>query len=166
MGEMRIRSLGQPGDLGWIVQAHGELYAAEFGWSTEFEAFVAGVVAEIAGSRDTGRERTWIAELDGRRVGCVSCVAAEDPATARLRILLVHPDARGQQLGRRLTDTCLAFARGAGYRRIRLMTFDVLAAARRIYVDAGFELVEQRAQRRFGADLLGQDYELDLLASR
>ena len=165
MGDVQIRQLGRPGDLGWVVQAHGELYAAEFGWDTSFEALVARIVADFAADHDPARERAWIAELDGRRVGCVFCVAG-DPGTAKLRILLVHPDARGQGVGRRLVDTCTSFAREVGYDRVRLWTNDVLAAARRIYLAAGFRLVAEARHHSFGADLVGQDYELDLRASQ
>jgi GNAT superfamily N-acetyltransferase len=162
MSEVQIRQLGQPGDLGWVVLAHGELYAAEYGWDTSFEALVAGVVAEFAAAHQEARERAWIAEIDGRRVGCVFCVAGDEPDTAKLRILLVHPDARGHGVGSRLVETCVAFARDVGYVRMRLWTTDVLVAARRIYLAAGFRLVAEQRQRSFGADLVGQDYELDL----
>jgi GNAT superfamily N-acetyltransferase len=157
---MRIRSLGQPGDLGWVVQAHGELYTAEFGWDTSFEALVARIVADYATDNDPAREAAWVAERDGRRVGCVFCVAGPDHA--QLRILLVHPDARGQGLGGRLVDTCVDFARGAGYPRMRLWTNHPLAAARRIYLERGFVLVDEEPHHSWGADLVGQTYELDL----
>src|SRR5262249_7974819 len=112
----RIRPLGQPGDLGWVVMAHGEIYAAEFGWDTTFEALVARIVADYAGNHEPAREAAWIAERDGRRAGCVFCVAA-DETTAQLRILLVDPSVRGQRLGGRVVDECIAFARRAGDRR-------------------------------------------------
>jgi GNAT superfamily N-acetyltransferase len=159
--QVAIRPLGQPGDLGWVVMAHGEVYAAEFGWDTSFEALVARIVADYAAEHDPAREAAWIAEQAGRRVGCVFCVAA-DTTTAQLRILLVHPDARGHRLGARLTDGCIEFARAAGYERLRLWTNDPLVAARGIYLAAGFTLVEQEPHTSFGVDLVGQVYELDL----
>ena len=161
MTEPVIRPLGRPGDLGWVVQAHGEIYAAEFGWNGEFEALVARIVADYAAAHDPDREAAWIAELDGRRVGCVFCVAA-DADTAQLRILLVDPRSRGHRLGARLTDECVTFARGAGYRRVRLWTNHPLVAARHIYLRAGFSLVDTERHHSFGADLIGQVYELDL----
>jgi GNAT superfamily N-acetyltransferase len=162
MGDAQIRQLGEPGDLGWVVMAHGEQYAEEFGWDSTFEALVASIVADFGAKHDPGCERAWVAELDGRRVGCVFCVRGDEPGTAKLRILLVHPDARGQRLGTRLVDTCVEFARSAGYERVRLWTNDVLVAARRIYLAAGFRLVAEKPHHSFGADLVGQDYELDL----
>ncbi len=157
-----IRPLGEPGDLGWVVMAHGEIYAAEFGWNTSFEALVARIVADYAAGPDPRAEGAWVAELDGRRVGCVFCVAGEHPGTALLRILLVEPRARGHALGDRLVQTALAFARAAGYERMRLWTNDPLAAARRIYLRHGFQLVEEAPHHSFGVALVGQTYELDL----
>jgi GNAT superfamily N-acetyltransferase len=157
----KIRLLTEPGDLGWVVEAHGELYASEFGWDAEFEALVARIVADYGSGHDPSREAAWIAELGGQRVGCVFLVAA-DGETAKLRLLLVDPLARGSGLGRRLVDTCIEFARRAGYRRLRLWTNQPLAAARRIYLSRGFELTGEQAHHSFGVDLIGQDYELDL----
>lgn len=156
-----IRPLDRPGDLGWVVMAHGELYASEFGWDTTFEALVARIVADYAAVHDPAREAAWIAELDGARVGCVFCVA-EDEQTAKLRILLVHPDGRGHGLGGRLVDTCVAFAREAGYARMRLWTNHPLVAARGIYLQRGFVLTEEEPHHSFGVDLIGQVYQRDL----
>jgi GNAT superfamily N-acetyltransferase len=143
--------------------AHGEVYASEFGWDATFEALVAAIVADYAAGRDPGREAAWIAELNGRRVGCIFCVADPDrERTALLRILLVHPDGRGHDLGRRLVDACLEFARGAGYERVRLWTNHPLAAARHLYLERGFELIAEEPHHSFGVDLIGQTYELDL----
>lgn len=161
-----IRELDRPGDLGWVVKAHGETYAAEFGWDTSFEALVARIVADYAGGHDPAREAAWIAQVDGERAGCVFCVDAHEDDTAVLRILLVDPAARGHGLGGRLVDTCLGFARAAGYRRMRLWTNDPLVAARQIYLRRGFRLTAEEPHRSFGADLLGQTYELDLAAAR
>jgi GNAT superfamily N-acetyltransferase len=160
-GNVTIRRLGRPGDLGWVVMAHGEMYAKEFGWDTSFEALVARIVADYAGDHDDTREAAWVAELSGRRVGCVFCIAADDQ-TAQLRILLVDPAARGHGIGARLVDECLDFTRAAGYKRVKLWTNHPLVAARRIYLSRGFRLAEEEPHHRYGADLIGQVYELDL----
>lgn len=160
-GVVSIRPVGKPGDLGWVIMAHGEVYATEFGWDASFEPLVCRIVADFANGHDPVREAGWIAETDGQRVGCVFCVAA-DEATAQLRILLVRPEGRGHHLGRRLTEACIAFAREAGYQRLRLWTNHPLVAARRIYLDAGFTLVEEEPHHSFGVDLIGQIYELSL----
>jgi GNAT superfamily N-acetyltransferase len=162
--EVTVRRWGRPGDLGWVVGAHGELYAGECGWNCDFEALVARIVADHVTQRDPAREAGWITERGGRRVGCVLCVAGE-PDTAVLRILLVDPSARGLGVGGLLVGTCLDFARAVGYLRMRLWTNDVLTAARRLYLAAGFRLVDEQPHHSFGADLVGQTYELDLRAS-
>jgi GNAT superfamily N-acetyltransferase len=156
-----IRPLGEPGDLGWVVMAHGEVYAAEFGWDTTFETLVARIVADYAASDDTERQAAWIAEIDGRRVGCVFCVHA-DQTTAQLRILLVDPSARRAGVGGRLVDQCVDFARRVGYTRMKLWTNHPLEAARRVYLARGFRPVEEEPHHSFDVDLVGQVYELDL----
>lgn len=159
-----IRALGQPGDLGWVVAAHGEQYAAEFGWNSDFEALVARIVADYAEGQDPRREAAWIAHRGDERVGCIFCVADDEPGVAKLRILLVTDAGRGHRLGGQLLDTSLAFARDAGYERVRLWTNDPLTAARRIYLSRGFVLTAQEPHRSFGHDLVGQTYERTLLA--
>ncbi|HEY5836046.1 bifunctional helix-turn-helix transcriptional regulator/GNAT family N-acetyltransferase [Streptomyces sp.] len=152
----------RPGDLGWTIGRNAEVYAAEFGWNDEYETLVARIVADFAATCDPQREAAWIAELDGERAGCVFCVRDEEPDTARLRLLLVDPAARGHGIGRRLVDECIAFARSAGYTRLVLWTNDILTDARRLYQRAGFELVAEQPHHSFGRDLVGQDWRLVL----
>ncbi|MFR0352732.1 bifunctional helix-turn-helix transcriptional regulator/GNAT family N-acetyltransferase [Streptomyces sediminimaris] len=151
-----------PGDLGWIVQRNAALYASEFGWNADYEGLVARIVADFAEDHDPHLERVWIAELDGRPVGCVMCVRDDAPATARLRLLLVEPEARGLGIGDRLVRAVIDFARGVGYRELVLWTNDVLTSAGRIYRRHGFVLVGEQPHRSFGKDLNGQDWRLDL----
>ena len=148
--------------MGWIIERNASVYAEEFGWDETYEALVARIVAEFAAGHDAERETAWIAELDGRRAGCVMCVSDSAPDTARLRLLLVDPAARGHGLGDRLVAECVGFARAAGYSEVVLWTNDVLAAARRIYRRAGFELVAESRHHSFGHDLTGQDWRLRL----
>lgn len=159
MGEVTIRELGRPGDLGWVLMAHGELYDAEYGWA--IEAVTARIVADHAAGARPGRDAGWVAELDGGRVGSVLCVR-EDEHTARLRLLLVDPAARGHGVGRRLVARCIDFARAAGYTRLVLWTNEPLAAARHLYLEAGFVLTAEETHTEFGVELRGQSYELDL----
>jgi DNA-binding MarR family transcriptional regulator/N-acetylglutamate synthase-like GNAT family acetyltransferase len=145
------------GDLGWVVYRHAALYSEEYGWGTEFEQLVAGIVAGFDASRDAG----WIAEVDGERAGCVFCVHQDD-TTAKLRMLLVEPSARGLGLGRRLVEECLRHARDKGYKRITLWTRDCLVSARRIYQAAGFELESEEKGTENGAEVTEQVWSRDL----
>ena len=153
----------RPGDLGWILDRHGVLYAEEYGWGTAFEAIVACVVAEFAAAHEPAREACWVAELEGRRVGCVMLVRhPEREGVARLRLLLVEPEARGLGVGRALVDACTSFAKAAGYRRVTLWTQSVLAAARAIYARSGYVKVSEAPNTNFGTGLTAETWELEL----
>ena len=149
----------RPGDLGWVVARHAELYAREYGWGENFEGLCAQIVADFAQKLDPECERCWIAEMDGQNVGSVFLVRETD-TVARLRLLLVDPVARGRGVGRRLTEECIRFARRCGYRSITLWTHQVLAAARHIYERAGFRLTSSEARRSFGCDVVSEHWDL------
>ncbi|WP_051178323.1 bifunctional helix-turn-helix transcriptional regulator/GNAT family N-acetyltransferase [Nocardia concava] len=151
----------RPGEHGWVIQRNAELYAEEYGWNGEYEALVAKIVADWMNSHDPQRERAWIAEYDGEPVGCVYCMR-DDDTTARLRLLLVEPSARGLGVGSALVDECLRFATEAGYREMVLWTNSVLTAARHIYERAGFTLAESNPHHSFGVDLVGQTWRRPL----
>jgi DNA-binding MarR family transcriptional regulator/GNAT superfamily N-acetyltransferase len=149
------------GDMGWIVSRHGALYGKDYGWDERLEALTAEIVAAFVRNYDAKRERCWIAERNGENVGSVLLVK-DSEQVARLRLLLVEPQARGLGIGARLVQECVQFARTAGYRKITLWTHSVLTAARRIYEQAGFELVETWKHNDFGKELLGENWDLQL----
>jgi DNA-binding MarR family transcriptional regulator/GNAT superfamily N-acetyltransferase len=149
------------GDMGWMVHRHGVLYHEAYGWGLRFEGLVAEVIAKFLKNFDAKRERSWIAEADGQPVGSVF-VVKKNETTAQLRMLLVEPQARGQGLGQRLVEECIAFSRKAGYRRLMLWTHDNLTAARAIYAKLGFRLVRSERHRHFGVPVIGEYWELEL----
>ncbi len=151
----------RPGDIGWVISAHGALYAAEFGWDESFEAMVADIAAGFVRRFDPAWERCWIAELDGVRVGSVFLVR-QSKTVGKLRLLILDPAVRGLGIGRRLVAECVAHARGLGYRRLTLWTQRNLAAARKIYRAEGFRLVSSQRHRSFGVALTGEYWELAL----
>jgi GNAT superfamily N-acetyltransferase len=149
------------GDFGWVVERHGAVYAREYGWDATFEGLVAEIVAKHLRGHDPARERAWIAEREGERIGCVLLVA-QSPRVAQLRLLLVEPRARGLGVGSQLVDECIRFARDARYVRIVLWTQSILVAARSIYERKGFRIVASGKHRSFGARLVGENWALDL----
>jgi DNA-binding MarR family transcriptional regulator/GNAT superfamily N-acetyltransferase len=150
-----------PGDFGWIVRRHAELYAQEYRWLAPFEGVCAQIVADFVNNYDAERERCWIAEMDGENVGTVM-LAKQTPTVARLRLLLVDPKARGLGLGARLTDEAVRFARRAGYKSITLWTHSVLTGARHIYQKAGFTLTRSEQRISFGQPVVSEDWDMEL----
>ena len=153
----------RPGDMGWVIERHGTLYAHEYGWDERFEALVAEITAQFIRDFDPKRERCWIAEYEGARVGCVFLVR-KSATVAKLRLLIVDPAARGIGLGKQLVDECVAFARACGYSKLTLWTKDNLHAARHIYKAAGFSRIAREKHTSFGHALVGETWELDLKA--
>ena len=156
-GKISLRT-HRPGDLGWVIQAHGAIYEEEYGWGVRFEALVAEIAAKFVQNFEPKRERCWIAELDGAPVGSVF-VVKERPGVAKLRLLIVEPQARGEGLGRRLVEECIAFSRRAGYKKLVLWTQSNLTAARAIYAKLGFQRVKSQPHREFGIPLVGEYWE-------
>lgn len=153
--------LPQAGDMGWVVQSNGVLYAQEYGWDESYEALVAQIVADFVKTYDAKKARCWIAEKDGENVGSVFLVKKSE-TVAKLRLLIVDPKARGLGIGKRLVDECTRFARQAGYKKVVLWTNSVLLAARSIYQKAGYELINTETHHSFGKDLVGETWELKL----
>lgn len=151
----------QPGDMGWIVHRQAILYAEEYGWDGTYEGLAAEVVAQFIKNYDPNRERSWLAEKDGERVGAVF-VAKESDTVAKLRLLHVEAEARGLGIGKRLVAECVRFARQAGYQKMTLWTQSILHAARHIYKDAGFQVVREEKHHSFGKDLMAETWELNL----
>jgi len=151
----------EPGDMGWVVKRHSELYTEEYGWDEKFEGLVAEIVAGFVQNFDARYERCWIAERDGENVGCIFVVKLDDQ-TAKLRLLLVDPKARGMGLGARLIDECIHFARRSGYKRMVLWTNSILYSALHLYKKAGFQKTGEEPQHSFGQDLVFETWEMDL----
>ncbi|MFD1673323.1 bifunctional helix-turn-helix transcriptional regulator/GNAT family N-acetyltransferase [Alicyclobacillus fodiniaquatilis] len=151
----------EPGDMGWVVHMHGHHYAKEYGWNEHFEALVAQICSDFINHYNPDKERCWMAEMDGQIIGSIF-VVQDSEEIAKLRLLFVHPMARGSGLGTRLVDECIRFARRKGYKRLVLWTNSILVSARNIYQKAGFELVKQEPHHRFGHDLVGEHWEMTL----
>jgi len=157
---MKIRP-HKPGDIEWIIHRHGQIYAEEYNWNETFEALVADILAQFVRHHDPQRERIWVAELDGERVGSVMIVDSRE-YIAQLRLLLVEPKARNKGVGKRLIDECIDFSKKNGYKNIRLWTQSNLTAAHHLYLKAGFKLIKKEPHKSFGHELIGENWELSL----
>lgn len=153
----------RPGDIGWIIHRHGEVYAREYDWDGTFEAIAAEIGADFLRNYDPTCERCWIAEVDGARAGSVMLIRdRERENVARLRVLLVEPNARGRGVGRMLVHQCTEFARSAGYAAITLWTSNVLTDARRLYEQEGYRRMEMRPHNAYGKQMTGEVWDLML----
>ncbi len=161
MSDIAFRNL-QIGDAGWLVQRHAELYAQNDGFDETFEALVAEILAQYIRCHDPATERAWIAHRGPTRLGSIFCVQDGAPRTAKLRLFLLEPEARGHGLGQQLLDRCLAFARGAGYEKMRLWTHASHRAACALYQKNGFRLTQSQPAHSFGQDLIEQSWEIAL----
>ncbi len=151
----------RPGDIGWVIMRHAEVYHEEYGWNIAFEQFVANICSGFLRDYAPNRERCFIAELAGERVGCCFVVHQSDEV-AKLRMVLIDEKARGKGLGQRLVGEAIDFARSSGYNRMTLWTNNILHAARAIYIKLGFRLVAEETHESFGKTLIGQNWELEL----
>lgn len=152
----------EPGDMGWVIFRNALAYWDEYGWDERYEALVAKICADFINNFDPKRERCWIAEINGERVGSVFLVRGDDEKTSKLRLLIVDPQARGLGLGSKLVEECIRFAKKSGYEKTTLWTNSVLLAARHIYEKAGFRIVKAEPHHSFGQDLVGETWELNL----
>jgi DNA-binding MarR family transcriptional regulator/GNAT superfamily N-acetyltransferase len=160
-GEVRLRGL-QPGDIGWIAHRQMLLYHREYDWDWTYEGLVCEILGRFVACFDPAQEDGWVAERDGSIAGSVFLMKSDDPAVAKLRLLYVEPSARGAGIGRKLVQTCIDRAKALGYLKLTLWTNDILVSARRLYLAAGFRLVDEYRHHSFGHDLTGQTWVLDL----
>ncbi|MCF6232302.1 MAG: GNAT family N-acetyltransferase [Rhodobacteraceae bacterium] len=160
MSPINLRQL-RAGDAGWLIQQHADLYQQDEGFDDSFEAFVAEILADFIRSHDPDCERAFIAERDGLRLGSVFCLR-EGAKTAKLRLFLLVPEARGLGLGKRLLGECMSFAKSAGYREMKLWTHESHRAAGALYRSFGWQMTGSKPVHSFGVDLIEQSWRVDL----
>lgn len=159
--EIRIRTGLRPGDIGYVAYLHGTLYADEYQLDHTFEGYVAVGLGEFAKSYDEHKDCLWLAEKNGFIVGSIA-ITGVTSKTAQLRWFLVHPDARGAGLGRRLIGTALDFCREHGFESVFLRTVSELTVAAHLYKDAGFARTEQQTHEIWGGIWTEERYDLTL----
>jgi N-acetylglutamate synthase-like GNAT family acetyltransferase len=157
-----IRHEMKPGDIGYLIYLHGNLYAREYKYDQTFEVYVAHGLVEFIKAFNPYRDRIWIAEAEGRIVGCVAIVRSTK-LEAQLRWYLVHPDYRGKGLGKILIQEALNFCKDRKYNSVFLWTTSELTAAAHLYTEAGFKKKEVKSHNVWGKFLAEEKYELKIV---
>jgi GNAT superfamily N-acetyltransferase len=163
MSDIVYRDLA-PGEAGWLIEQHALLYGSEEGFDASFEALVAHILADFIDNHRAPVERAWIAWEGSVRLGSIFCVYGPDADTAKLRLFLLVPEARGRGLGQQLLTLCLDHARAHGFKRLTLWTHESHRVACALYTKAGFTCATSKPVRSFGVDLVEQEWTIDLTA--
>ena len=158
--ELSIRTDLRPGDLGYVIYRHGALYSQEYGYTVQFENYVARGLCEFYEKYDPTRNRVWISEHGGRRIGFL--LLMDRGEAAQLRYFLIEPEYRGLGLGSKLLKLYMDFLRTCGYKTSYLWTTHELYAAASLYKRLGFQLTEEKTSSAFGKPLIEQRYDLTL----
>ncbi len=163
--DIAIEAGPRPGIAGLVSALQARYYAQEWGFGAVFEAKITRGMAEFLARYDPGRDVTLSAWQDDRLLGSVTLDGSDPenpPGAAHLRWFIVDAAARGAGLGRRLITRAVGFARETGKDSVYLWTFDGLRAARALYDEAGFELVEQHLGATWGTPVTEQRFVLRL----
>ena len=150
-----------PDDHAWLVAQHQELYSADEGFDDSFGPLVDEILTDFETQADPECEQGWIARHGTQRLGSIFCVK-RDEKTAKLRLFLTLPDARGTGLGARLLAQCMTFAKQKGYEKMTLWTHESHAAACALYTKTGWSCVSSKPVRSFGVSLIEQQWEITL----
>jgi ribosomal protein S18 acetylase RimI-like enzyme len=158
---MQVRTEIRPGDIGRIIHLHGTLYAREYALDYTFEGYVAAGLGQFAKAYDERKDRLWVAE-EGEQLAGTIAIAGHLDGTAQLRWFLVHTEARGSGLGRKLLSEAIEFCHARGFKSVFLWTISELKAAAHLYREAGFQLTEQKAHALWGGARVEERYDLVL----
>jgi ribosomal protein S18 acetylase RimI-like enzyme len=157
--DIAIRNVLKPGDLGYVIYLHGLLYGMEYGYSIQFETYVALGLHEFYASYDPDKDRVWICEHNNRMVGFLLLIHRENNS-AQLRYFLVQPEYRGIGLGKHLMQQFMNFLTAHNCRSAYLWTTHELFAAASLYKRHGFKITEEKESTAFGKPLREQRYDL------
>lgn len=158
--DISIRTELRPGDIGYVVYIHGDLYKREYGYGIQFETYVAKGLCEFYETYTMGRNRVWVCEHKDRMIGFL--LLMDRGKAAQLRYFLIQPEYRGIGLGSKLMGMYMDFLQECGYRESYLWTTHELSAASFLYKRAGFKLTEEKESSTFGKPLREQRYDLFL----
>jgi GNAT superfamily N-acetyltransferase len=160
LADISIRTVLQPGDIGYVVYMHGSLYGSEYSYGIQFETYVAKGLCEFYEKYDPTRNRVWVCEHNNRMIGFL--LLMDRGESAQLRYFLIEPEYRGIGLGSRLMRLYMDFLRERGYRKSYLWTTHELGTAVSLYKRFGFQFTEEKESSSFGKLLREQRYDLVL----
>lgn len=160
LNDIAIRTELRPGDLGYMIYMHGDLYGKEYGYGIPFETYVAKGLCEFYEKYDPERSRVWLCEHKGRIIG--SLLLMDRGKAAQLRYFLIQPEYRGIGLGGKLINLYMDFLQKRGYKESYLWTTHELSTAAFLYKQVGFKLTEEKESTAFGKPLREQRYDLFL----
>jgi GNAT superfamily N-acetyltransferase len=160
LADITIRTVLQPGDIGYVVYMHGALYGREYHYGIQFETYVAKGLCEFYEKYDPKRNRVWVCEHNSKMIGFLLLMDRKE--AAQLRYFLIEPDYRGIGLGSKLLNMYMDFLRECGYKGSYLWTTYELTTAASLYKRFGFQLTEEKESTSFGKPLMEQRYDLVL----
>lgn len=150
-----------PGDVGYLIYLHGQLYAKETGYNLEFESYVCKTFHEFLQSYNPAKDRLFLATYQEQIIGAVA-ILGSSRHLAQLRWFLVHPDFRGLGLGKKLLANAIDFCQEKNYQKVYLLTTSMQTTAIDLYKKAGFHKTGEKYLEMWGQHLYEQRYELTI----
>ncbi len=145
--KIRTASADEFDAVGKVIQAAYREYKAHYPpeWWERYEQSQADVQSRAHESE------LVVAELDGRIIGSITLyldgyrggAGSWPEGWAGIRLVSVHPDARGLGVAKAMMNECLEMCRARGIPVVGLHTTQVMATARGMYERMGFERVPQ-----------------------
>jgi GNAT superfamily N-acetyltransferase len=116
LDDISIRTEFRPGDIGYVIYMHGDLYKREYGYGIQFETYVAKGLCEFWEKYSPQRNRVWVCEHTGKMIGFL--LLMDRGKAAQLRYFLIQPEYRGYGLGSKLMSLYMDFCKSAGIRNL------------------------------------------------
>jgi len=160
LDDISIRTELRPGDIGYVIYMHGDLYRREYDYSIQFETYVAKGLCEFWETYNPQRNRVWVCEHENKWIGFL--LLMDRGEAAQLRYFLIQPEYRGIGLGSKLMSLYMDFLHECGYQGSYLWTTHELSTAAFLYKRVGFKLTEEKESTAFGKPLREQRYDLRL----
>lgn len=140
------------GEEKYVARAHREVYSAEYHWGESFIGYAEQIALSFPARGKSEKEELWVAEAQGRLLGCIMLCQSDEPDAGQIRLFLVDKECRGQGVGKALTSALLQRAYDVDYKRLVLWTASPLTDAIRQYEKLGFKQTEQAENTEWSLD--------------